>query len=100
MARLKREFATPGTDTMIACPFQMPDSFIGWYAVRKNENTIVYGYTGYRKRRSRVATEALSRMGLALNSALLIRFWTPACARLACKPKWNLVFDTRDAFDA
>lgn len=100
MDRLKRELATPGTDTRIACPHGMGDSFIGWYSCRPREGQVVYAFTKYSMRRQGIATTALESMGIDFNGDVWLRFWTPASARIAGKGNKLLVFDTRGAWDA
>lgn len=99
MARLKREFASPGTDTRVAHPVNMPDAFIGWYSVRRQQNQVVYAFTKYHQRRQGIATIALQSMGIDPLESCFVRFWTPASARIAEKHVGSLIFDTRDAWD-
>jgi hypothetical protein len=107
MERLKRELATPGTDTRIATPLGMPGSFLGWYSVRPSLDIarsfepvpLIYAFTRYSARRQGVAVAALERMaGDRRMTVFAVLFWTPACARLAAAGK-RLFFDTREAFD-
>jgi hypothetical protein len=98
MDRLKRELASPGTETRIVTPRDMPGSFLGWCATRRPE-VIVFGFTKYSARRQGVFTRALVEMGLEpWTRPLAVTFWTPACARLAAGGT-ALYFDTRAAFD-
>jgi len=97
MNRLKKELATPGTETRIATPHGM-DSFIGWYSTRPAENACVYGFTKYSQRRQGICLVALDEMGVDLDSPVYVKFWTPACARVSGR-KLELIFDTRLGFD-
>lgn len=103
MDRLKRELATPGTETRIATPQKMGDSFLGWYSTRPAmelgdwSQTVVYAFTRYSARRQGVATAALRTMGVHRHLPVGVLFWTVACARIV--PRWKLYFDTRGAFD-
>lgn len=105
--RLRRELARPGTETRIATPYGMPDSYLGWYAARR-PGVIVYAYTRYSARRQGVATAALEQLGVVFQVRTVaadaqpmsvgLTFWTAAAARItrASRP---LFFDTREAFD-
>jgi hypothetical protein len=101
--RLRRELGTPGTDTRIATPHDMPDSFLGWYSVRP-PSTVVYAFTKYSARRQGVATAALLELGLLERNQDMERlmiggvFWTAAAARIA-QDIPALYFDTREAYD-
>ena len=98
MQRLKMELASPGTETMVATPRDMPDSFVGWYSFRRPESAIVYAFTKYAARRQGVALAALQEMGWEPRWPTGVVFWTAACARLASGGK-PIYFDTRRAFD-
>ena len=96
--RLRQELAAPGTDTRIATPHGMPDSFLGWYSVRGPE-TVVYAFTRYSARRQGIASQAVTEMGLCSPVGLV--FWTSAAARMNRYSRWAgaLYFDTREAYD-
>ncbi len=99
MDRLKREFASPGTETRIATPFGMEKDPIGWYSGRRQTNQVVYAYTKYVQRRQKIATVALASMGIDWKESCFLLFWTPASARIAEKHAGSLIFDTRGAWD-
>jgi len=101
--RLRQELATPGTDTRIATPHGMPDSFLGWYSVRKPD-VIVFGFTKYSSRRQAVFTQALMAMGVLwpVYDSIGVVFWTAACARMSDRKghtQWRLYFATQGAYD-
>jgi hypothetical protein len=99
MDRLKHELASPGTETRIATPHDMPASFLGWYAVRPPA-TVVYAFTRYSARRQGVARAALGELGIHAGHSWGVVFWTPACARIqAARRDGALYFDIREAFD-
>lgn len=95
--RLKKELASPGTNTMVATPHGM-DSFIGWYSTRPAENACVYAFTKYRQRRQGICVTALDEMGVDLDAPVYVKFWTPQCARISGR-KLELIFDTRGGYD-
>lgn len=97
MQRLKHELAAPGTETWLATPKAMPDSFLGWYSVRR-PSTVVYGCTKYSARRQGVAMAALHELGVDFSQMVGVIFWTAACARLAAAGR-PIYFDTRGAHD-
>lgn len=105
MDRLKRELATPGTETALAVPQQGGDSFLGWYSVRRPD-TVVFAFTRYSARtkpamrvKLRVGETALRSMGVDIRTQehVWVVFWTGIAARIA--ERFPLVFDTRDAYD-
>jgi hypothetical protein len=95
--RLKNELMHPGTVTVIADTPSEPGRYIGWYAYRKENASIIYGFTKYNRRRLGVATAIFNELGMGKTA--WVTFWTPACSRIAGKGK-HLVFDTRMAWDA
>jgi len=99
MDRLKRELASPGTDTKIATPIGMSEKPIGWYSARWQANQVVYAYTSYSQRRQGIATVALKSMNIDPTECCYVLFWTPACARIAERHRGSLIFDTRSAWD-
>lgn len=97
MDRLRRELAGPGTETRIATPHGMPNSFLGWYAARRPA-TVVYAFTRYSARRQGIATAVMFSLLGCLPTSVV--FWTAACARIeAARRDGALYFDTREAFD-
>lgn len=93
---LRDQLKRPHCNSGVAVLKKDPDTYLGWAAVIRSLNLIVYSYTtaAYRTRQGfepRVASSLVTELGVDLTRSTSLRYWTPAAEAISKRSGWHLV---------